>query len=83
MLAALVSSQPARVLLSILWGLALALFFRRQCTGKRCIVIEGPPPGEVENKVYSYGDGSCYRFTPRMTPCDDQEEQTTVCMRAA
>ena len=82
MLKELVSSYPARALLSILWGLALACFFRRQCTGKRCIVIEGPPPGEVEGKVYSYGDGSCYSFKPRMTACEE-EDHTTVRMQGA
>lgn len=76
------SSYPARALLSVLWGLALACFFRRQCTGKRCVVIEGPPPGEVEKQVYSYGDGSCYRFKPRMTACEEQD-RTTVPSRVA
>ena len=40
-------SKPGRILISIIWGLALAMLFRRTCAGQRCTVISGPPVQEV------------------------------------
>lgn len=66
----LFTTPVGRILISVLWGLALAALFRQSCTGSRCIVIQGPPLQDVVGKTFQYeGDQRCYRFQPIVTSC--------------
>lgn len=67
---AFLRTYPGKVLVSVLWGLALAMFFKKTCAGRSCRVIKGPPLAEVRDRVYSFGEpGSCYRFSPEPSSC--------------
>ncbi len=73
-------SKAARILISILWGLALSLFFKKTCVGKDCVVVTGPPLHEVGDAIYNFGDsGTCHKFKPVLVACDAQARET-VCM---
>ena len=70
MLGSWLQSPTAPVVVSFLWGLGLALLFRRSCQGRRCIVVESPPFGEVEGRLFRYdGDASCYAYDRRQVEC--------------
>lgn len=73
-------TKAAKVIISILWGLALSLFFKKTCVGKDCVVVAGPPLQEVDKAIYNFGEkGICHTFKPTLVPCDSQAKQT-VCV---
>lgn len=65
-------SKVGIILISIIWGLGLSTLFRKACQGRKCqvIVYQGPDPTEIRNTYYNYGTGTCYQYTPRLTPCE-------------
>ncbi len=75
----LFETQIGRICVSILWGLALSLFFKKTCVGNKCIVITGPPVQEVINNIYAFeGEGKrkhCYKFMPLLKTCDGAEKR--------
>ncbi len=78
----LLKSQIGKIFISILWGLALSLFFKKTCTGNKCVVIQGPPVDEVKTSIYNFDDiksGTCYKFQPFIKTCDEISQQT-VCV---
>lgn len=64
-----VDTKLGRIIISVIWGLGLAALFRSACKGRRCIVLMGPPPSEIEGQLYKF-DGKCYRFSSETTKCD-------------
>ena len=58
------------MLLSVVLGLALALFFyKATCSGGRCLVIGKKPRLGVESNVHMDTDGTCYRFDKFQSYC--------------
>lgn len=56
------------ILLSIIWGLAIPVLFKKVC--KDCIVVQGPDPKESTRQVYE-NKGKCYVFKPYVVNCSD------------
>lgn len=62
-------SETGRVIISILWGLGLALlFFRQTCDGTDCIVFKAPPKS-IESDTYLH-DSRCFQFVPYSVNCN-------------
>lgn len=61
-------SDTGRIILSIIWGLGLAMLFRRVCKGRNCIIIKGPSPSEMDGKIYKFND-KCYKYSSETTQC--------------
>lgn len=57
---------------SALFGVGLAMLFRKICNDRTCIVIQGPPLQEIENTIYKIKD-ECYKYTPYVVPCDSSK----------
>jgi len=68
MLINILNDKKIKILVSILWGLGIALLFSRSCKGRSCIVIKGPRPDDMHNKIYSF-DNKCYKYTAETTSC--------------
>jgi len=62
------SDKNGRIIISIIWGLGLATLFRRVCNDRNCIVIKGPKPIEMDNKVFRF-DSKCYKYKAEATKC--------------
>jgi len=54
--------------ISFILGLGLAALFRKVCNDDNCLIIEGPPLKDVENKIFQQED-KCYRYTPKSSKC--------------
>ena len=61
-------TREATIIISIVWGLGLSAIFRKACNGRNCIVMRGPSPSEMENKIYKF-DNKCYRYKAQTTKC--------------
>lgn len=57
------------MVVSGLFGMALALMFQRVCKGGNCIRVQAPPMNEVRNYVYQMGEDECYVYKPRVVKC--------------
>lgn len=63
------SSDEGRIILSVIWGLGLSAIFRKACKGRNCIVIKGPDPEEMHNKIFRF-DNKCYKYSATNTSCN-------------
>ena len=68
MISNLLSTREGKIILSIIWGLGLSALFRRACKGRTCIIIKGPKPSDMNNKIYKF-DNKCYKYTAVNTQC--------------
>jgi hypothetical protein len=68
MLLECLKDKRIQILISIIWGLGIAIFFRKSCNGRNCIVIKGPRAEDMDNKIYSFND-KCYKYTAKNTSC--------------
>lgn len=57
-----------QILISILFGIALAFMFQRVCKGDKCIIFDAPPPEEIDGKIYEF-EGACYQYVARIIAC--------------
>ena len=62
------SNDKGKIIISIIWGLGLAALFRKVCKGRNCIVIKGPKPQELENKIFQF-ENKCYIYDSMATKC--------------
>lgn len=64
----LLHTRNGQIIISIIWGLGLALiFFMQVCEGPQCIVFKAPPKS-VESQIYEHL-GDCYAFLAETTDC--------------
>ena len=75
MLFDVLKNKYVQIIISIIWGFGRAILFRRSCRGRNCIVIKGPRPEEMNNKIYKY-DNKCYKYTAQTTTCKATSENT-------
>ncbi len=61
---------------SFIIGLGLAALFRKVCKDGNCVIIQGPPLEEVENKIFKM-DSKCYRYKAEATTCEKKPSATT------
>ena len=57
------------VIISAIFGVALAFMFQRVCKGNNCIVVKNPPQEEIEKYVYQ-NDGICYKYKVKIVDCN-------------
>lgn len=65
--------EKSRIILSFIWGIGLAMLFRRSCRQRQCIILRGPKPEEMENKIYSFDD-KCYKYKAKATSCKSDRQ---------
>ena len=63
------STDQGKIILSIIWGMGLSALFRRACKGRSCIIMKGPKPVEMNNKIYKFDD-KCYKYSSMNTRCN-------------
>lgn len=61
--------EQGKIIISVVWGLGLAVLFRKVCKGRNCIIIKGPKPSELENKVFKF-ENKCYKYNAIATSCN-------------
>jgi hypothetical protein len=65
-----IRSEVGGIVISILWGIGLAMLFRRVCTSRECITVYGPAPSDIRNKTMRYKN-KCYVIEPKEASCKD------------
>ena len=70
----LLETHTGQVIFSLILGLGLAALFQRVCKDGHCIIIQGPPLEEVENKIFKQED-KCYRYKAETTKCNKDATQ--------
>lgn len=68
-----INTENGKIIISILLGLGVATLFRRNCTGRKCIVFKGPDLEDMEEKKYKYGD-KCFHYVMKSKPCDEKKK---------
>lgn len=63
-----IDSNKGKIIISIIWGLGLATLFRKVCKGRKCLIVKGPKPEEMNGKVYKFDD-KCYLYKAQNTSC--------------
>ena len=66
--ASILEDNTGRIIISIILGLGLSSLFKKVCHGRNCIVIKGPKPRELNDKIYKY-ENNCYKYKAKQTKC--------------
>lgn len=69
---AILDSKMGSIVISIILGLGLAAMFRKACKDNRCIMIKGPKMEDVDKYYYKI-NSDCYKYSPVITECNEQE----------
>ena len=62
-------TDMGRLLSCFIIGLGLSLMLRNVCDGPECVIVEGPPIADVEDKVFKF-DEKCYTYKAVASSCD-------------
>jgi len=65
----ILDTEKGQIMFSVILGLGLASLFRKVCYEGNCVIIEGPPLDEVENKIFKQ-DNKCFRYKHASTKCE-------------
>lgn len=57
------------MVVSGLFGMALALMFQRACAGDKCIQSKAPSLKELQDYIYQIHEDECYLYKPRVVRC--------------
>lgn len=57
------------IIVSGLFGMALAMMFQRVCKDNKCIVIQAPPQKEIRDYIYQLKNDECFKYTPKVVRC--------------
>ena len=67
-------SETGQLLVSALFGIALALVFQKVCSDRKCIVMRAPPMEEVVGKTFEF-EGECFKYKPETVKCPAEKER--------
>lgn len=67
----IVKSRGGVILISVLWGLALATLFQRVCKGRGCIIFNAPDINEMKGNTFKH-NSKCYQFKPETVGCSGE-----------
>ena len=68
-----VTSEPGKILISIILGLGLSTIFRKTCKEMNCIRFMGIAPEKVNDKIYKF-NGKCYKYNNEAVTCDSKKK---------
>lgn len=69
----ILKEKYGKIIISIIWGIGLATLFRKVCKGRSCIILEGPKPKDVDNKIYRFNQ-KCYQYKSYSTTCKKENK---------
>ena len=75
MIGRLFYTKMGQIIISILFGIAIAFMFQKVCKDRKCIIIQAPPLKDVEKKTFDV-DGTCYQYKPKVVKCEDADTQS-------
>lgn len=67
----IIKSRGGVIMISILWGLALATLFQRVCKGRGCIIFNAPDVDQMKGNTFKHDD-KCYQFKPETVGCSGE-----------
>lgn len=74
MISSFIHSELGGIIICILWGLGLAMLFRRVCVSRECITVYGPKPADLRQKKVRWND-KCYVIEPKDASCHDMDTE--------
>jgi hypothetical protein len=57
-----------KIFFSFIWGLGIAVLFRKICKNKKCIVIQAPKDFDINNKLIKK-EKKCYKLVKYDNAC--------------
>jgi len=63
-------TETGQTFISVLFGLSIALLFRRVCK-ENCVLYIAPNQPEIEGKIFKIED-VCYKYTTYNVKCNDK-----------
>ena len=66
------TTEPGRIIMSVILGLGLATLFKKTCDGVNCMVFKAPSLEDIKNKKYKYGN-KCFKYEMDAVACDDNK----------
>ena len=62
------NTEIGRIIISIIWGFGISCLFRKVCNGKKCLIIKGPDPDKIKNKIFKFNN-DCFKYNTYAVSC--------------
>ncbi len=72
----LLYTNMGQMFISALFGLSLALLFKRVCKDN-CTIYIAPKKEEIEGKLFKLED-TCYKYTTKQVKCNEKDDKSTI-----
>jgi len=72
----LLYTNMGQMFISALFGLSLALLFKRVCKDN-CTIYIAPRKEEIEGKLFKLED-TCYKYTTTQVKCNEKDANSTI-----
>lgn len=56
------------IIISIIWGIGLAVLFKKNCLNDQCVIVKSPPLLNQNNTIYS--KNKCYKLVRYNSKCE-------------
>lgn len=66
-----IKSREGIIVISVLWGLALATLFQRVCKGRGCIIYNAPDVNVMKENTFLHNK-KCYQFKSETVGCSNE-----------
>lgn len=67
-------TRLGQILISALFGVALAFLFQSACKGDQCIVYKSPDVKGILGETFDIGNGKCFEYNTVIVPCDEKHD---------
>ena len=66
----IINNKLIIILISMIWGFAFALFFRRTCQNGQCVVVKVPPTfHQTGDVIFDSKTNKCYQLQAYPSTC--------------
>lgn len=65
----ILNNRAITIIISIIWGLGLALLFRKTCQNENCVVVKVPPEFYLRHNIIKSGN-HCYQLQKYASTCN-------------
>ena len=65
--------KKGQIIVSAIFGFAIALMFQRVCKDKKCIVIKAPDMKNMTSNTYKF-EGKCYKYNTISVSCPNDTD---------
>ncbi len=70
-MAIILDNKTISIIISLIWGLGIALLFRKVCKNDKCELVKVAPEFEKGDNIITDGKDKCYKLQKYIVECQE------------